>query len=197
MKLHLLFGFCFFFWGTQAMAQVTNKPMKPKVTTVANTNENLRSWVWRNLKIELPAKVGKVPIPQNIKYTADLTPAILNELKADMWFGSEGITKPTFEYYPSYLDVDYSLDGMFKMLLLNNHYMVVSYHLSLGSSGDMLLIDLKTMKMKQLVGYNAYKFKSEHVLYVSQDYYDKEGHAWEEGEYNILTGTYKFLSKEH
>jgi hypothetical protein len=32
---------------------------------------------------------------------------------------------------------------------------------------------------------------------VSQDYYDKEGHAWEEGEYNILTGTYKFLSKEH
>lgn len=186
MKWQHFVGFCFFFWGTQVSAQ-----------TSAPSNENLRNWVQRNLEIELPAKVGRVGIPQKIKYEADLTPEILQELTADWWLGPDGITKSVFEYFPGYISVDYSPDDMTKVLLLNNHYMVLSYHLVLGSQGDALLIDLKTMKMKHLGGYNAYKFKSEHVLYVSQDYYDDEGHAWEEGEYNILTGAYKFLSKGH
>jgi hypothetical protein len=53
------------------------------------------------------------------------------------------------------------------------------------------------MKMEQLSGYNVGKFKSEHVLYVDKDYYDDQGHVWEVGEYNIVTGAYKFLSKDH
>jgi len=199
MKLLHFLGFCFFLWGTQAAAQVTKKPVKAKVSVVANANENLRNWALRNLKIQLPTRVGKAVIPQNIKYNADLTPEILQELTSEWWLGPDGITKPVFEYFSGYLSMRYSLDddGVIKWLLLNNHYMVLSYHLSAGSEGDALLIDLETMKMEHLSGYNVGKFKSEHVLYVDKDYYDDQGHVWEVGEYNIVTGAYKFLSKDH
>ena len=197
MRIYYILVLYLFYGGTLLCAQVTKTPKKSTVkTTVANT-ETLSVWMSRNLNIQPPRKVGKVGIPKKINISQDLTPTVIEALKADMWLGADKFTNAEFQYYPSYVRMDYYFNDLSKILLINNHYLILSYHLSLGSSGDALLIDLNTMKFKELTDYTAYKFKSEHVLLVVQDYYDDQGHFWEYGEYNILTGAYKFISKEH
>lgn len=197
MRITNLLILCLFLGSTKLCAQTIKKPVRATIKTSVNTSETLSAWMARNLNIQLPRKVGKAGIPKKINISQDLTPAVIEALKAEMWLGTDEFTNAEFQYFQSYMRMDYYFNDLSKIILVNNHYLILSYHLSLGSSGDALLIDLNTMKFKELTGYNAYKFKSEHVILVNQDYYDDQGHAWEYGEYNILTGAYKFLSKEH
>lgn len=151
----------------------------------------LSNWFLRNLNISLP----------NIIYSEQFTLPDLSEaikielLEQEYWLANVKVTESN--YTKQGLKLDLSDENYVKRLFLSSDYLIVSYHLTAGSDGHSILIDLKQMNSTFLEGLlvNEIDFKGD--LIVEKDYYDDEGHVWETGSYDVKSESYRMISKEH
>jgi hypothetical protein len=164
--------------------------------SINKESQNLSKWIKRNLNILLDDN-----IISSIKLNQDLTQSIKKTLfEEEYWLGANNqllVKNAKFEDHNFYIRIDFGDENYSKTLLISNNFLILSYHLTWGSDGQAILINLKTMEDLLLQNYNVYSMITEDVLKISQDYYDNEGHVWEQGKYYIQSGTYEFLSKEH
>jgi hypothetical protein len=147
------------------------------------------NWVERNLSMKIPK------IEPYFKINTNLSSEIKNELKEDFWLGTYTINEIKIKangLHFNLTDDDYS-----KYLLINSEFLIVSYHLTAGSDGNSIFINLKTMTPKLLEGYFIISFESENIVNVEKDYYDNKGHVWETGTLDLKTGKYTMVSIEH
>jgi hypothetical protein len=152
--------------------------------------ENLSKWINKNLNILIPEEIN------NFKIVSDLTPNIKETLlQTEYWLKTKQVQEIKNNGF--YISINLSDDDYSKKLFISNKYLIVSYHLTMGSEGGSILIDLNTMKETSLPGYYISSMESDFIIKVEKDYYDKNGHVWEYGTYNIQTGVYKFISKEY
>jgi hypothetical protein len=144
----------------------------------------------RNLSISIPHS-------SSVQF---IVPELSDEVKTallepEYWLANVNVTESN--YMKQGLKLDLSDDNYVKRLFLNSDYLIVSYHLTAGSDGHSILIDLKQMKSTFLEGLivNEIDFKGD--LIVEKDYYDSEGHVWETGIYDVQSHSYQFIKKEH
>jgi hypothetical protein len=144
----------------------------------------------RNLNISIPnISSEQLTIP-------DLSEEIKTELlEQEYWLAKVKATET--DYIKQGLKLDLSDENYDKRLFLSSDYLIVSYHLTAGSDGHSILIDLKQMTSTFLESLFVNEIDSNGNLIVEKDYYDDEGHVWETGSYNIKTESYRMLSKEH
>ncbi len=147
------------------------------------------NWVERNLSMKIPK------IEPHFKISTNLSNEITNELKEDYWLGTFSLNEIKINEHGVHFNL--SDDDYSKYLLINSEFLIVSYHLTFGSDGNSIFINLKTMTPKLLEGYFIKSFESENIVNVEKDYYDNQGHVWETGTYDLKTGKYTMESIEH
>jgi hypothetical protein len=150
----------------------------------------LSNWFMRNLNISIPnISSEQLTIP-------DLSEEIKSELlEQDYWLANVKVME--IENIQQGLKLDLGDENYVKRLFLSSDYLIVSYHLTAGSDGHSILIDLKQMTSTFLESLLVNEIELNGNLIVEKDYYDDEGHVWETGSYNIKTESYRMLSKEH
>jgi hypothetical protein len=99
--------------------------------------------------------------------------------------------------------INLSTDVYSKNLILTDDFLIISYHVDLGSEGESIVYNFKT---KQFYGSDFYAIEltSKSEILVENDYYDSrdindpkyEGHIFETGTYNLLSNKYTFITKE-
>ena len=147
------------------------------------------NWVERNLSMKIP-KIEPI-----FKINTNLSSEITNELKEDFWLGTYSLNEIKINENGVHLNL--SDDDYSKYLFINSEFLIVSYHLSAGSDGNSIFINMKNMTSKFLEGYFIKSFESENIVNVEKDYYDNKGHVWETGTYDLKTGKYTMESIEH
>jgi len=158
--------------------------------SLTHSNENISKWINRNLNILIPDINNTIFIANNL-------PSQIKEtlLQTAYWLKYkqlQGVNNNDF-----YIHIDLSDDDYSKNVFISKNYLIVSYHVTSGSEGGTILIDLNTMKERNLDDYFISSMESDFIIKVEKDYYDKNSHVWEYGTYNIQTGVYKFISKEY
>jgi hypothetical protein len=144
----------------------------------------------RNLNISIPnASAIQTTIP-------DLSNEVKTELlEQEYWLANVKVTE--IDYIKQGIKLDLSDENYVKRLFLNSDYLIVSYHLTAGSDGHSILIDLKQMTSTFLESLFVNEIDSNGSLIVEKDYYDDEGHVWETGSYDVKSQRYRMISKEH
>lgn len=151
----------------------------------------LSNWFMKNLNISIP----------NIINSEQLTlPDLSDEIKTELlgqeyWLANVKVTET--DNIKQGLKLDLSDENYVKRLFLSSNYLIVSYHLTAGSDGHSLLIDLKQMTSTFLEDLFVNEMDFNGYLIVEKDYYDDEGHVWETGSYDVKTESYRMISKEH
>lgn len=150
----------------------------------------LSNWFMRNLNISIP----------NSSAIQTTIPDLSNEVKTELleqeyWLANVKVTE--IEYIKQGIKLDLSDENYVKRLFLNSDYLIVSYHLTAGSDGHSILIDLKQMTSTFLESLFVNEIDSNGSLIVEKDYYDDEGHVWETGSYDVKSQRYRMISKEH
>jgi cell division protein FtsB len=150
----------------------------------------LSNWFMRNLNISIPnASAIQTTIP-------DLSNEVKTELlEQEYWLANVKVTE--IDYIKQGIKLDLSDENYVKRLFLNSDYLIVSYHLTAGSDGHSILIDLKQMTSTFLESLFVNEIDSNGSLIVEKDYYDDEGHVWETGSYDVKSQRYRMISKEH
>ena len=146
-------------------------------------------WVERNLSIKIPK------IEPFFKINTNLSTEITNELKEDFWLGTHSLNE--IKINENCVHLNLSDDDYSKYLFINSEFLIVSYHLTAGSDGNSIFINIKNMTSKFLEGYFIKSFESENIVNVEKDYYDNKGHVWETGTYDLNTGKYMMESIEY
>lgn len=150
----------------------------------------LSNWFMKNLNISIP----DVHIEELV--IQDLSEEIKSQLlESEFWLANVQVVELTNAN--QVLKLDLSDENYVKRLFLSSNYLIVSYHLTFGSDGHSLLIDLKQMNSTFLEGLLVTEIDIKGDLIVEKDYYDDEGHVWETGSYDIKSQRYRMLSKEH
>lgn len=147
------------------------------------------NWVERNLSMIIPK------IEPSFKINANLSSEITNELKEDYWLGTYSLNE--IKINENGVHFNLSDDDYSKYMFINSEFLIVSYHLTAGSDGNSIFINMKNMTSKFLEGYFIKSFESENIVNVEKDYYDNKGHVWETGTYDLKTGKYTMESIEH
>jgi hypothetical protein len=147
------------------------------------------NWVERNLSMKIPK------IEPFFKINTNLSSEITNELKEDFWLGTYSLNE--IKINENGVHFNLSDDDYSKYLFINSEFLIVSYHLTAGSDGNSIFINMKNMTSKFLEGYFIKSFESENIVNVEKDYYDNKGHVWETGTYDLNTGKYMMESIEH
>lgn len=147
------------------------------------------NWVERNLSMKIPK------IEPSFKINANLSSEITNELKEDYWLGTYSLNE--IKINENGVHFNLSDDDYSKYMFINSEFLIVSYHLTAGSDGNSIFINMKNMTSKFLEGYFIKSFESENIVNVEKDYYDNKGHVWETGTYDLKTGKYTMESIEH
>ncbi|MEN9972616.1 MAG: hypothetical protein RIS20_963 [Bacteroidota bacterium] len=150
----------------------------------------LSNWFMRNLNISIP----------NISSEQLTIPDLSNEIKTELlvqeyWLANVKVTD--IDNIKQGLKLDLGDENFVKRLFLNSDYLIVSYHLTAGSDGHSILIDLKQMTSTFLEGLLVNEIELNGNLIVEKDYYDEEGHVWETGSYDIKNESYRMIRKEH
>lgn len=147
------------------------------------------NWVERNLSMKIPK------IEPFFKINTNLSSEITNELKEDYWLGTYSLNE--IKINENGVHFNLSDDDYSKYMFINSEFLIVSYHLTAGSDGNSIFINMKNMTSKFLEGYFIKSFESENIVNVEKDYYDNKGHVWETGTYDLKTGKYTMVSIEH
>ena len=150
----------------------------------------LSNWFMRNLNISIPnASAIQTTIP-------DLSNEVKTELlEQEYWLANVKVTE--IDNIKQGIKLDLSDENYDKRLFLSSDYLIVSYHLTAGSDGHSILIDLKQMTSTFLESLFVNEIDSNGSLIVEKDYYDDEGHVWETGSYDVKSQRYRMISKEH
>jgi hypothetical protein len=161
--------------------------------TFLKGNFKSQAWFLANLGIFLDEGIftkSQINYFEGITYS--LSPSI-----SDLIFTEEYLTNFTDfeqETKPGSIRLKKYDDDYSKIILISSNYIILSYHLTSGSSKEMTIIDLKS-NTSWSDDYFATGFKSSQELMVEYDYYD-DIHIFETGSYNINTKNYKVLSRE-
>jgi hypothetical protein len=144
----------------------------------------------RNLNISIPnASAIQTTIP-------DLSNEVKTELlEQEYWLANVKVTE--IDNIKQGIKLDLSDENYDKRLFLSSDYLIVSYHLTAGSDGHSILIDLKQMTSTFLESLFVNEIDSNGSLIVEKDYYDDEGHVWETGSYDVKSQRFRMISKEH
>jgi hypothetical protein len=152
-------------------------------------NKKISNWLNRNLNINIPINSN------NLKINRDLTEEIKIILfESEQWLGAKQVNE--YKDNEFFISINLGDDNYNKRLLMNENFLVISYHLQAGSNGGSILIDLNKMDV-QYQSFYALDMERNNTLKVVTDYYDNNGHVWEYGRYFIENESYKFLYKEH
>lgn len=165
-----------------------------------NPNIYLVNWLVRNLKIEdlKLIKNETISIGDPEVYQKDLDKQIFKLLMQSQWLGmiKKPINKKDISSDSNFvLSVDLSTDMYSKKLLICEKYLIITYHLPMGSDGSSILYEFASGKIIELPEMYVISVKKSNEIMVEKDYYD-DGHVWETGIYNINNKSYKTLSVE-
>ena len=165
-----------------------------------NPNIHLVNWLVRNLKIEglELIKYEEIRIGNPEVYQKDLTKKTSELLMQPQWLGE---IKKSINRKDIYSDsnfvlfIDLSTDMYNKKLLFSEKYLIITYHLPMGSDGHSILYEFASGKIIELPEMYIISVNKNNEFIVSKDYYD-EGHVWETGIYNVDNKSYKTLFTE-
>lgn len=166
------------------------------------TNTAMKNWMAVNLGVIVPEDFPFDCKFNTNNYDLPLSKETRNELKAEYWLGTYHLN--SLEASKDGTVMEISTDDFSKTLLLTENYFTVSYHLLMGSEGRTLIYNFKENSFIENNEVYAIRFLSPTELLVGKDYYDTrdiedpdyEGHIFELGSLNLLTGEYTFLEKE-
>lgn len=167
------------------------------VTSVA-----LKNWMASNLGVVVPEEYSFTCSFNAENYGLPLGKEERTALKEEYWLGTYRVN--SVEATTDGIVMDISTDDFTKTLLLTENYFTVSYHLMLGSDGRTLIYNFQNNTLTENDQVYAIRFLSSTELLVGKDYYDTrdvedpeyEGHIFELGSFNLVTGEYIFLEKE-
>lgn len=166
------------------------------VLTLSQTKKEgqLSQWLEKNLNLKIPPnKLGLVN-SLNINIKNDLPKKLKSELEAYYWLEAREINE--ISKYPKYLEINLSEEDYSRKLLLNQRYLILTYHVTFGTGKQTILIDLENMQSETYDTLFVESFINSDVLKVSKDYIDKKGRVWETVQYFIKTKKYMVTSKE-
>lgn len=166
------------------------------------TSDALKNWMNSNLGVLVSEEFPFECTFNAENYGLPLGAEARTALKEEYWLGTYHVN--SVEATTDGIVMDISTDDFSKTLLLTENYFTVSYHLMLGSDGRTLIYNFQNNTLTENDQVYAIRFLSPTELLVGKDYYDTrdvedpdyEGHIFELGSLNLVTGEYIFLEKE-
>jgi hypothetical protein len=162
----------------------------------------ITDWLKTNFLIEIP-EAARLNCSFNcLNYDEALSDDTRKEYNEEYWLGTYQFNEA--EVTEDGIVIDLSTDDLSKTMILTENFFTVSYHMIMGSDGQTLIYNFKTGETKLDPEIYAIRILSPEELLVGKDYYDSrdvedpdyEGHIFESGTYNLMSGEYLFLEKE-